>query len=331
MEISAKAITGFPVMVLWAISKAAIFVLMYSLKGLVYAVTAGAHGFNSDARRKREDQSEVDVDPMLLQEQDPQAAMFEPADRIIVLRLAPAVAVINLRVFAKRGLVKRDIIVTEPLLQKLMGGRKHNLPDAVFDPEIGFKAIKEESVALAQALINTTGQTSVKSSAQTKQKAADPIVAKPPLARKPEQPVRPKVEKAPVQPVAVPTPAPAVVKAPVAAYVPPVALPQPRQAPTYVPKAAGAVTYEGVLVHAGSELQYPRGRSPYEVFEAKIRLHNGMDVPVRGAELERELDRCGVKIGDQVAITPMGKVPVTLADGSEQKKNLYRVVRLSKG
>jgi hypothetical protein len=88
------------------------------------------------------------------------------------------------------------------------------------------------------------------------------------------------------------------------------------------------VTFEGQLVRAGTERMTPKGRNPYEVFEAHIRLANGVDMPLRGVELERELERCKVGLGDRVAITPMGKVPVTMANGEEKSKNVYRVVKL---
>jgi hypothetical protein len=140
--------------------------------------------------------------------------------------------------------------------------------------------------------------------------------------------------------VPVQTPVPAPVQVPVAATLTKKPVDQlmatkhePTVAPApegrrFVPQPTAGVTFEGQLVRAGTERMTPKGRNPYEVFEAHIRLANGVDMPLRGVELERELERCKVGLGDRVAITPMGKVPVTMANGEEKSKNVYRVVKL---
>jgi hypothetical protein len=81
-------------------------------------------------------------------------------------------------------------------------------------------------------------------------------------------------------------------------------------------------------VRAGFQTRTPKNRPSYEVFEASLQLDNGAELALRGAELERELTANGCAVGERVAITPMGKVPVTLANGSEGQKNLYRARRL---
>lgn len=78
-------------------------------------------------------------------------------------------------------------------------------------------------------------------------------------------------------------------------------------------------------MRAGSKRMTPQNRDPYEVFEAVLLLDNGAELPLRGAELEREITTSGCKVGQRLAITPMGKVPVTLASGAEGSKNLYKV------
>jgi hypothetical protein len=240
---------------------------------------------------------------------------FVPADRIVSIRLDPPVAVLNLRIYYKKKLIKREMIVSEQRLRVLMQGRHHSLGEVVFDPAKGLEAIKDETVEMAQDLINSTGNLKV-SKARVKpvdqsvkpvQQKQEKVVAKRQLNDQPKPPE--------AKPVAVPRAQP-VAEQPA----------QPRNA--FVPKPTKGVTFEGKLVAAGSRTFTPEGRAPYETFEAMLKLDNGVDVPLRGAELERELQRFNVRVGERVAITPMGKVPVTLPSGDEGSKNVYRVARL---
>lgn len=97
---------------------------------------------------------------------------------------------------------------------------------------------------------------------------------------------------------------------------------------TVVPTVTKGFTYVGELVRAGAQVVRPTNRTPYEIFEAALRLDNGAELPLRGAELERELVASGCEIGQRVAITPMGKVPVDLGGDKVGQKNLYRVARM---
>lgn len=242
---------------------------------------------------------------------------FVAADRIVAIRLEPPVAVLHLRVYYAQKVVKREMIVTEQRLRGLLQGRRHTLADAVYDSEKGLSEIKDETVRMAQDLINQKGNLKVKSMQGSKDAA--------PKASQQSE-VKPQV-KAESKAVQVPVPKPVAVEAK-PAFVP---VPQKQSLPStknFVPQTGAAVTFEGQLVTAGSQKYTPPGRLPYETFEAKIRMENGVDVPLRGAELERELERNNVRLGDRVAITPLGKVPVTLPSGLEGSKNMYRVTRL---
>jgi hypothetical protein len=250
---------------------------------------------------------------------------FAAADRIVSIRLDPPVAVLNLRLFYNRKLIQREMIVTEQRLRVLMNGRHHPLGDVSFDPTKGIEAIKDDTVKTAQALINARGHT-LRSGVDRANKRAE------------------RNERTPKEVAHVAAPA---AKA-IAASTPPqksetTALPAPvpivqshnlsqeRLAPVltpYRPAQRLGVTFEGLLVDAGTRQFAPVGRPPYETFEATVQLENGVDVPLRGAELERELQRFGVVVGDRVAITPMGKVPVTLPSGAEGSKNVYKVAKL---
>lgn len=260
-----------------------------------------------------------EFEPTVLVNAKPQQVEdFMTADRIVAIRLDPAVAVLHLRVYREKKIIKREMIVTEQRLRGIMQGRRHQLPDAVFDPAKGMDSVKEETVRLAESLINSFGQ---RSKPQVlKEAAARPEKA---VAEQPTGHGHSKGEQS--RPKAKTEQKPVVTDQGASLASPKSQLPD--QGKTYVPRPVPGTTFEGVLEFAGSQIQRPQGRKPYETFEARIRMSNGVEVPLRGLELERELERCGVKLGDRVAITPQGKVPVTLPDGTEGQKNMYRVVR----
>lgn len=248
------------------------------------------------------------------------AGEFEIADRIVSMRLDPPVGVINMRVYYNIGTVKRDLIISEPCLKAMMKGRRHTFPDAPYDPLVGLDAIKDETIELAEKLINDLGSQSVKA---TKPRKDDFVRAKAPAPPAPapvkEAPRQEQAKPAPVQQHANQTPSQQ--RADARVEVPPSKVVTPRINTGY--------TYVGRLVKAGSEQVKPQGRQPYEVFEATLELDNGAELALRGAELERELTANGCQLGQRVAITPMGKVPVNLASGGEGQKNLYRVQNMA--
>ncbi len=242
-----------------------------------------------------------------------QTSTYEVADRIVPIRLDPPVGIINLRIYSAARIVKRDLIVNEPRLMSMMRGRRHTFPDVSYDPVQGLESVKDDTVTLAETLINTLGNQSVR--------AAKPA---------------PAVQKTKIAPA---------VQAPAAAVAPPQSLsPAPVvaqsahpagherkevQSKVFAPKPAAGITYVGKLLAAQTETMRPPGRAPYETFQATLLLDNGVEMPLRGAELERELTGAACQVGQRVAITPVGKVPVALANGGEGSKNLYQVKNLS--
>lgn len=233
---------------------------------------------------------------------------FEVADRIVSIRLDPPVGVINLRIYNQLAVVKRDLVVSEPCLRTLMKGRRHTLPDVPYDRVAGLDQIKDDTIEAVEKLINELGSRSVRGNRPRKD---DFVRAQPqaqPAAAAPE-PV--KVEQMKTAPA-----------------VHAVAKADPPMTSVVAPKVMAGFTYVGKLVKAGSQTMNPKGRAPYEVFEATLQLDNGAELALRGAELERELSANGCNVGQRVAITPMGKVPVTLGNGSEGSKNLYRVAHM---
>lgn len=252
---------------------------------------------------------------------------WDIADRIVTMRLDPMVGTINLRVFHSRKVVKRDIVISEPRLRKLLGGvRRLELADVPYDPILGLEDIKAQTVDEAEELINRQGNERVRGikppKADFQRTRETPVVAKAPAPAPQERAAAP-----------VPTP-PAPPPAPVQAQQPEqgAARRAPRPpAPPAVPSVDGSairtenVTYRGALVAAGTAVRRPRGRDPFEVFDAELRLEDGTNLTLSGAELERALEKQQVAIGDRVAITSMGKVPVQLANGGSGLKNLYKV------
>jgi len=233
---------------------------------------------------------------------------FEVADRIVSIRLEPPVGVINLRVYNQRGVVKRDLIVSEPCLRTLMKGRRHTLPDLPYDRVAGLEQIKDETIEAVEKLINDLGNNSVRANRPRKD---DFVRTKPQAQAAAPAAEAPKVEQAKAAPV-----------------VHAVPRADPPMTSVVAPKVTTGFTYVGQLVKAGSQTMNPKGRASYEVFEATLQLDNGAELALRGAELERELSANSCSVGQRVAITPMGKVPVTLSSGGEGSKNLYRVARM---
>lgn len=238
------------------------------------------------------------------------AGDFKIADRLLSIPLDPDVAVVHLRVYYSEKLVRRWMVVKEPMLRALMKAREHALPDASFDPKVGLEAIKAESVVLAEKLINSFGKPVAVKAKEVKVEATKATPAPQPRAAERTKETRNDEGRKAARPMQ-------------RATVPP---PPPGQ--RYVPTATVGETFEGELIEAAPQTIRPVGRDPYEVFQARLRLANGAEIPFRGAELERELSAVGIKLGERIAITPQGKVPVELAGGKKGTKNVYRVDRL---
>jgi hypothetical protein len=240
------------------------------------------------------------------------SGQYIPADLIKQINLDPPVANLHLSVYRARKTVSRVMIVTEPRLRGLLKNRRISFPDVPYDPSMGLKQTISDTVKLAQDTINAVGVKVKVDSA----KAAKPV------APKVEPVVKQAAHEADKRLTAVET-----VK--VAPKPPTIQMPEPlaREERKFVPRPTVGVTFEGVLAQAGPKTMRPANGNPYEIFEVRLELENGTDVPLRGAELERELSGMSIKLGERIAITPMGKVPVELGDGKQGSKNVYRVER----
>lgn len=213
------------------------------------------------------------------------------ADRIIALRLDPPVGLIHLRLYRSRKLVRRELVVLEPCLRDLLRGRCHALPPVPYDPLAGLEAAKQQAVEDAATFINTRGRKAHKGRLR--------------------QPTRQQPQESEPAPEGRALPSAAVPPAPPASAVDAVAVP--------------GQTYVGCLLRAGTETVTPPGRPAYDIFAATLRLDNGAELALRGTELQRELAAGRCRIGQRLAVTALGRLPLALADGSQGHRNLYRV------
>lgn len=237
-----------------------------------------------------------------------QAGSFDVADHIRTIRLDPPIGVLYLRVYSGAEEIRPELIVHEPRLRQILQARRIALPTVTYRARDSLAEVGDTLVKAVEALINERGRSRTGAS----EKAADQRPK-----RGADLPAGERQAPAPAAQVAAPLPAPAVTAAPETAI-------QAARTP-FVPDVQGGTTYTGVLVDAGAEMVKAANRPPYEIFVARLRLANGAILPLRGAELERELLRAGAKVGQQIAVTPQGKVPVDLGDGKTGHKNLYRV------
>jgi len=255
---------------------------------------------------------------------------FEVADRIISLSLVPPVGVINMRIYESAKKIKRDLIITEPVLRGLLKGRRHTLTDIPFDSIKGTHDAIEETIEFAEKFINEVGNQRVKGIKPKKEeyKAKPPQEVQPTTQKESEQAKIPAKEfkttifQEPQSPVH--ARASKFERQPMDKHV--VESAKSSSSQVFAPKVTKGITYVGILKEADFRRIVPSdGRASFEIFQATLLLENGAELPLRGVELERALDNAGCSVGQKIAITPMGKVPVTLANGNEGSKNLYVV------
>lgn len=253
---------------------------------------------------------------------------LEPADRIERVMLGD-VAVLFARVFIGRGIIKQELRIRCSELRYLLNTNLLLLPDVPYDRKLPVKRMLERLGADAKAHLEkiatmATGEMPGRSAAKrredNKQRAAAPKQEAVQSERVQQPP--PAAQQA-TQLAAQPVPERPSIQADELAQAG-----RDARGRSVVPSIQTGYTYVGKLMEAGSTMKRPPNKDPYTVFEATLLLENGAELPLRGAELERALQRAQVQLGDKVAVTPMGKLPVTLAGGKEGMKNLYAVVKM---
>ncbi len=327
-------VVGMLTLVRWTWNAAA-FVMKVAVRAFIHSLSwsfAAIFSRKAETRKAKKTASMVAAresghvdfqDTVAVSSYRPQTSDFKVADRIIPIPLEPAglperrgkrqyecnsIAVLHLRVYYADKTVKREMIVTERNLRSIMGGRRFEFPDAKFEPSVGLEQIKDDTVELAQQLFDKAGKMRVNQGTRRRE-LTEPVIAKQ------AQPV--------AQPQADAKPVPAKAES-----EPDNASDSGSAKPRNHFKAQTGVTFTGKLVYAKEvEVSYP-GKQPYNIFEARIEMANGVEVPLRGAELARELSAKGVKPGEMVSITPHGKVPVELGNGKTGSKNIYEVRRI---
>lgn len=287
-----------------------------------------------------------------------QTADFEAADWTCGLPLQPAVGVIHLRGYTDRCIVKRDLIINEPRLRAIMKGRRFSLPDALYNPVEGTSSIKDESVELAEALINRIGA-EARTTAMRRGRPSNADQAAPqwaPWEEDDEQAAAREAAaaealalataqasaKAQAQAQALATLQKTMARDQVNAPVLPKQVEQAvtqrreerqKQAATTIASSANVfqaqamkgITYVGRIARSGMTKVAPRKGNPYEVFQVVLQLDNGAEMSFRGTEIEREMERLECQDGQRISITPMGQVPISLPGGGEGTKNLFRI------
>lgn len=283
---------------------------------------------------------------------------FEAADWTCGLPLQPAVGVVHLRGYTNRCIVKRDLIINEPRLRAIMKGRRFSLPDALYNPVEGTSSIKDESVELAEALINRIGAEARTTAMRRgrpsnadqaapqwapweeddEQAAAREAAAAEALASATAQASASAQAQAQALATLQKTMAREQVNAPVLPKQVEQAVTQRReerqkQAATTIASTANVfhaqsmkgITYVGRIARSGMTKVAPRKGNPYEVFQVVLQLDNGAEMSFRGTEIEREMERLECQDGQRISITPMGQVPISLPGGGEGTKNLFRI------
>lgn len=287
-----------------------------------------------------------------------QDADFVGADWTCGLPLQPAVGVIHLRGYTDQCIVKRDLIINEPRLRAIMKGRRFSLPDALYNPVEGTSSIKDESVELAEALINRIGAEARTTAMRRgrpsnadqvapqwapweeddEQAAAREAAAAEALALATAQASAKAQAQAQALATLQKTMARDQVNAPVLPKQVEQAVTQRReerqkQAATTIASTANVfhaqamkgITYVGRIARSGMTKVAPRKGNPYEVFQVVLQLDNGAEMSFRGTEIEREMERLECQDGQRISITPMGQVPISLPGGGEGTKNLFRI------
>lgn len=243
-----------------------------------------------------------------------QAAPYEVADHIMTIRFDPDVLMIFLKVYWGAAKVTREIIVKEPELRGRIGGhRRLELPPVPYTRGASLREVAKATEAEASALISRLAAEKAASRSK-KAKSGKPATS--------AETAPPAGNTAPTQPQPVLASAPPTANAPVdPAHI------ASSRGKVFAPKVVENTTYVGRVIEARSEQVRKPNQTPYEIYVVRLQLDSGALLPLRGAELQREMDRAGVRVGDRVAITPTGRVPVDLANGSTGAKNLYTVVK----
>jgi hypothetical protein len=240
-----------------------------------------------------------------------QKSDFVAADRIITVELEPDIGRMHFRLYAEQGRVSRDMVLTLGKLTSLLKTSRLSLVDVPYKPGDDLDKVIDQATQDFGKKISQMGS-------EMQLKRVKPKKVAEPVKKSVVAPVETKRLTA-VVPKAAPAAEVQMPRKPV----------QPHKPVDGSDKVSNylrpGMTYEGILADARTETVTPiDGRKPYNTFVATINTEYGR-IPVRGNELDREIQAQGARIGDRISITHLGKVPVDLPNGETGKKNMYQV------
>lgn len=232
---------------------------------------------------------------------------FEPADRILLVTFGQGWSV-TVRVYQQRKMAERTLRCNDP---QMAADLRHTYFTNVFPMD----AVSLEDHSLEAILRDCEASAPLKA-AELLKRLGDPQLQ-----------VLPKGQAhvvAPTPATAVPAElrvAPELVQTESAPVPPAVA---PAKPPAKAAPAAAGPRVEGSVVNAGRKPSLHGG----ETFEVIIQTDGGEQTIKRGWQLQQLFDRLGVKVGDRIAITDLGRQPIEPAPGQEggkKFKNTYDV------
>lgn len=232
---------------------------------------------------------------------------YEPADRILLVTFGQGWSV-TVRVYQQRKTAERTLRCNDP---QMAADLKHTYFTNVFPMD----AVSLEAHSL-EAILRDCEVTAPLKAAELLKRLGDPQLQALP---KGQAPVVAQTTAATVQ--AELQVAPEVVQ-PETAPVPPAVAPT-RPSAKAAPAGSGP-RVEGSVVNAGRKPSLHGG----ETFEVILQTDGGEQTIKRGWQLQQLFDRLGVKVGDRIAITDLGRQPIEPAPGQEggkKFKNTYDV------
>ena len=209
--------------------------------------------------------------------------------------------------YPKNGTARRVFKIVDPGLAKALGRDRYFYPDVPFEQKAGTEKIM----------------------ADFRQEIGRLLDQRKPVVKARMAAINAAARQAP--PAASTLPKPASAPSPLAT-APVVIKPHPMApmvnivAPAHTRKVTGEI-YEGSVTHAG--LTQKQGRDgAYQTF--CLTIHDGVrEIPLFGAELERQAVDMKISPGERVRVVFMGKQPVEIPGKPTSFKNLYQLTRVT--
>lgn len=234
-----------------------------------------------------------------------EAAHLSVSERVCVAEVYGAgrvlLGVIWIYLYPKTGTARRVFKIVDSGLAKALERDRYFYPDVPFEPKVGTGQIMADfRQEIGRLLDRRQPVLKARKAAMNAEETPSSLPASP-LAK----------------PVRVPT-------EPVAIKPPPMVPTTHIVTPAHTRKVAGEV-YEGSVAHAGMTQKQGRDGA-YQTF--CLTIHDGVrEIPLFGAELERQAVDMKIAPGEKVRVIFMGKQPVEIPGKPTSFKNLYQLSR----